>query len=165
MARKPGLSRLQHSLWDRLTNPELIRGEGVGVTASSEAERLKDEVRRDLEWLLNSRRTPIDIPDGLSDLTRSVLGYGLPDFTGLSAGNNAELETLQKTLEEAIRDFEPRLSSVEVTFNPLDQDKHRASLHYRIDGLLHLDPSPEPVAFSTVLDLGSKSFTVSREGS
>ncbi len=155
---------MQHSFWDRLTDPDLVRGPGVAAAARGEVERVKDEVRRDLEWLLNSRRPPVELPEGLTGLSKSLMTYGLPDVTGLSMGNTDDRERLQKTIETVVRDFEPRLFSVVVQFNLHDQDRFRAALHYRIEAMLRLDPVPEPIAFDTMLDLGSRAFVVKRDG-
>jgi type VI secretion system protein ImpF len=147
-----------------LTNPDLIKGDGVGMTMSSEVERLKDEVRRDLEWLLNTRRSPIAISPGMTGLKKSLVTYGLPDLCGITATDSSERDRLVKLLESVIRDFEPRLADVQVSFNPLDQDKTRSSLHYRINGMLRIDPAPEAVVFNTVLELGNRTFTVKSDG-
>jgi len=163
LARRPPVN-FQHSLWDRLTNPDLTPGPGVAVTPTSETERIKDSVRRDLEWLLNSRRCPDDIPAGMTTLEQSLMSYGLPDITSLSIGDTLELERFQRTLESVIRNFEPRLSKVRVTFTPLEKDRNKATLHYRIDALLRLDPASEPIVFDTVLNLGNRAFTVRRDG-
>ena len=163
MARRPQV-HFHFSLWDRLTNPDLTSGPGVGVSPSSEADRIKDSVRRDLEWLLNSRRAPVDLPEGTTTLDQSLMSYGLPDITSLSIGDTLELERFQRTLESVIRNFEPRLSKVRVTFTPMDQDKNKAALHYRIDALLRLDPALEPIVFDTVLNLGNRAFIVRRDG-
>ncbi len=165
MARKPQNTRLHHSLWDRLINPDLNRGGGVDISAAGEVERLKAEVCRDLEWLLNSRRTPIDLPPELPHLAKSVVGYGLPDFTSLCLADPSHRDRLLKILEKAIEDFEPRLFNVQITFNPFEQDETRSSLHYRIDAMLRIDPAPEPVVFDTVLQLGNRAFAVKAEGS
>jgi type VI secretion system protein ImpF len=163
LARQPTI-QFRHSLWDRLTIPDLARGPGVGTSSSRETERIKDSVRRDLEWLLNSKRPPVAIPEGMTALDQSLMTYGLPDITSLAPGDTLELERFQRTLEAVIRNFEPRLSQVKVAFTPLDEDGHHASLHYRIDALLRLDPSPEPIVFDTVLDLGNRAFIVRRDG-
>lgn len=166
MLRHPRSPRLQHSLWDRLTNPELIRGENVAVSPSSEIERLKSEVCRDLEWLLNTRTAPIDIPDGLKDLRSSLVTFGLPDFSTLNFGDPKVKDRLAGILESVIREFEPRLvkETVEVEFNETDQDKSRSMMHYRIRAELRVRPIPQPVAFDTVLELGNKTFIVKGEG-
>jgi type VI secretion system protein ImpF len=156
-------TQFKFSLWDRLTNPALAEGSGVGTSPSGDVERVKDSVRRDLEWLLNSKRPPVDFPEGVDSLDQSLMSYGLPDITSLSPGDSLELERFQRTLEGVIRNFEPRLTRVVVSFTPIDKDGHNGSLHYRIDALLRLDPYPEPIVFDTVLDLGSRAFSVRRE--
>lgn len=161
MAQRDPVPRFQHSLWDRLTNPDLIRGDEVGVSIAGEVERIKNEVRRDLEWLLNSRRTPGDPPGSMSHLARSLMTYGLPDITSMSLGDSDSRSRLTHLLESVIRDFEPRLSNVRVIFEPHKQKEKLGSLHYRIEAILRVDPAPEPVVFDTVLELGNKSFVVS----
>lgn len=163
MPRRDPVPRFQHSLWDRLTNPDLIRGADVEVSVSSEVERIKNEVRRDLEWLLNSRRTPGDPPGTMSHLSRSLMTYGLPDITSMSLGDSDSRDRLTHLLESVIRDFEPRLSNVRVIFEPHKNDDKLGSLHYRIEAILRVDPAPEPVVFDTVLELGNKAFVVQGE--
>ncbi len=163
MARKPENARLHHSVWDRLINPDLNRGGGVDVSMTGEVERVKSEVCRDLEWLLNTRRTPTDFPAELDHLAKSVVGYGLPDFTSLCLSDPSHRDRLLKILEEAITNFEPRLFDVRITFNPFEQDETRSSLHYRVDAMLRIDPAPEPVVFDTVLQLGNRAFAVKAE--
>jgi type VI secretion system protein ImpF len=163
MADRSAFPRFQDSVWDRLIDPSAARGKDVGSSEQSEVERIKDAVRRDLEWLLNSRRPPLDIPEGMDALKTSLVMFGLPDFTGVSAGDANERDRLQTTLEQVIRDFEPRLSDVKVTFDPGDQDRARAALHYRVSALLRLDPAPEPITFDTVLDLSNRAFSVRRD--
>ena len=163
MARRSAFPRLQDSIWDRLTDPSTGRGSDVGSSAPGEVERIKNAVRRDLEWLLNARKPPLEIPEGMDALRTSLVTYGLPDFTGISAGDMNERNRLQQSLEQAIRNFEPRLSHVEVTFDPGDQDRSRAALHFRVSALLRLDPAPEAIVFDTVLDLSNRAFSVRRD--
>ena len=60
MARKSHERSIRPSLLDRLIDEEPgNRGEAPDRRAQSLKE-LKDSVRRDLEWLLNSRRPPVE---------------------------------------------------------------------------------------------------------
>jgi type VI secretion system protein ImpF len=163
MTRKPATPRFQHSLWDRLTNPELIRRGAGGVNSAGEIEWLKEEVRRDLEWLLNSRSMPAEIPEGLDALHHSLIRYGLPDLTTLNLSNPKECERFQSVLAEVIRIFDPRMDRVEVRFDSQSQDRSRATLHYQIQAILKLDTAPQPLVFETVVELGSKTFLVRSE--
>jgi type VI secretion system protein ImpF len=153
--------RFPHSLWDRLTNPDLTRaGEDDASTRGSRMERLRQEVRAHLEWLLNTRRClPMSL-EGLETLESSVVAYGLPDISGLRAGSTKDRERLENILEDAIRKFEPRLEDVKVEFNPFEQDKSRSTIHYRVSAVLKVKPFNQPVLFDTVLEVGSKSFLV-----
>jgi type VI secretion system protein ImpF len=160
MPRRSHVPRLQHSLWDRLIDPSLHRGEDVDTTPASEIQRIKEEVRRDLEWLLNSRSTNIEIPAGLDALQRSLVRYGLPDFSSLNLSNTKARERFQSVLETVIRDFEPRLDRVEVRLSLLEQDHARPSVHYMVEAVLKLEPTPQSVVFDTVLELGTKKFRV-----
>ncbi len=160
MARREQTPRFQHSLWDRLINPTLVRAESIEVTTSGEIERIKQEVRRDLEWLLNSRSTPLDIPQGFEALEQSVIRYGLPDLTSLNLANPKERERFQEVLASVIRDFEPRLDQVEVRLKEQELTGGRRQVHYRIEAVLKLRPTPRSVVFDTVLELGSKTFRV-----
>ena len=49
------------------------------------ANLLREHVLRDLDWLLNTRRTPVEVPEGLDELDQSLFRYGLPDISSLSA--------------------------------------------------------------------------------
>jgi type VI secretion system protein ImpF len=160
MARREPTLRFNHSLWDRLTDPSLFRGEDIVVTASGEIERIKQQVRRDLEWLLNSRSVSRELPPGLSGLEQSIIRYGLPDLSSMNLANPKERERFQSVLAAAIRDFEPRLDRIEVRLNEQENSNGRPRLHYRIDAILKLDPTPLSVVFDTVLELGSKTFHV-----
>ncbi|MBN8602669.1 MAG: GPW/gp25 family protein, partial [Planctomycetes bacterium] len=48
---------------------------------------LKNSVRRDLENLLNTRRSMFPIPDEREWLRQSVIGYGIPDFGMIPGGS------------------------------------------------------------------------------
>jgi type VI secretion system protein ImpF len=160
MPRRPDAIRFQHSLWDRLINPGLIRGEDVDVTPASEIESIKQEVRRDLEWLLNSRSPHLDIPPGLDALDQSLVRYGLPDFSTLNMGSSKAQERFQSVLEKVITDFEPRLDNVAVRVSLLHREQSRPSVHYVVEAVLKLEPTPMTVVFDTVLELGTKRFSV-----
>ncbi|WP_435020238.1 type VI secretion system baseplate subunit TssE [Tundrisphaera sp. TA3] len=120
--------------------------------------RMKESVQRDLEWLLNTKQSIVDRPPGLAHLDRSLLAYGLPDFSASSLDDGKERDRLLRAVEEAIRRFEPRLAAVRARLEE-GRDTER-SLRFRIDALLRLDPDPEAVSFDSTLNLGTKAFVV-----
>ena len=66
---------------------------------------LKQSVRRDLEWLLNTRNHSDEIANQLEEVSKSMAVYGLSDFTGTGIKSPGEQKKLVQSLETAIRHF------------------------------------------------------------
>jgi len=115
----------------------------------------KDAVRRDLEWLLNSR-APLQLPHG-KESERSLYTYGLPDINSLSLQSHRDRLMLTQAIQAAILKFEPRIRNPRVVL-VTDSDQRVQSLRFVIEGILHMDPNPEPIAFDTVLDLSNGQY-------
>ncbi len=150
--------RITPSILDRLLDyePDMSR-EAPRSQAQSLAD-LKRSVKRDLEWLLNTRHNGIEIDESLEELNESLAIYGLPDLTSLSVKNPNEQNRIAKAIETALRVFEPRFINVKVQLEPIsDTDKQ---LRFRIEAHLDIEPVPEPVSFDTVLQVGSGEFEV-----
>ena len=120
--------------------------------------RIKAFVIRDLENLLNTRGLIDPPPAEFSELNRSVLIYGLKDFTSLSPKNPAVRKLLRQDIEKAIARFEPRLRNVKVQ---LEQDQKGHSLRFRINAMLVIEPEKEPVQFDTYFDITRGEFQIS----
>lgn len=158
MPRYDSDAKITISILDRLLDfePE-VSHEPVASRARG-LRQLKQAVRRDLEWLLNTREYIGEIPSDLRELQHSLAVYGLPDFTSTSTKDPNNQERLRRAIEEEIVLFEPRLEAVTVTLVQ-GIDKERA-MHFRIDGQLRVDPVSEPVTFDTVFDTSSTHFTL-----
>ena len=150
---------VQWSVLDRLidTDPD-VRTEPPMSWAQSVRE-LKRALRRDLEWLLNTRRIVEPPPAGFTELQHSAYTYGLPDITSLAAESVAARDWLRRQVEETVGLFEPRLSGVRVTVDTTDEGGRR-ELRFVIDALLRMEPNPEQVMFDTVLEVASATFEV-----
>ncbi len=143
---------------DRLLDFEPKTSREAPKSRSKSVRELKQAVRRDIEWLLNTKRYSGKIDERLEEIRKSVVSYGLPDFTGISVCNDDEQKNLTKSLETAIRIFEPRFIDVKVTLEPTSStDK---VLRFRIEANLDIDPTPEPITFDTILQFGGSGFTV-----
>jgi type VI secretion system protein ImpF len=161
MARPKTDKRLLPSILDRMIDERpRDSSEGADHFAGS-LEQIKDAVKRDLEWLLNSRQVVADLPDDLREIERSMLTYGLPDFTSMSLSSPGDQDLLRRTVEGAIKLFEPRLMHVRVAIEA-GREVDR-SLRFRIDAMLKADPEPEPITFDSVLNLATKAFQVANE--
>ena len=143
---------------DRLLDFEPKTSKEAPKSRSKSIRELKLAVRRDIEWLLNTRRYSGEVDGQLEEIQKSVVFYGMPDFTGISVSNDDEQKNLTKSLETAIRNFEPRFIDVKVTLEPTSStDK---VLKFRIEANLDIDPTPEPITFDTILQFGGSGFTV-----
>jgi type VI secretion system protein ImpF len=75
--------------------------------------------------------------------------------------SNQDQNDLVREMESVITVFEPRLKRVKVRMEPLGDNSR--DLRFVIDGLLNVDPAPEPVRFDTVLEIGSGQYEVRGE--
>lgn len=158
MSRLDNEIRVTPSIIDRLVDLDPRQSQESPKSRSTSLRELKQAVRRDLEWLLNTRCFTEEIDDRLEEVKKSVAYYGLPDFTGVSAKNRFEQTRMTKVIEAAIKTFEPRFIDLKVTLEPIDSLDRE--LKFRIEARLNIEPTPEPVAFDTILQLGSSDFAV-----
>ncbi len=161
MARTDNEIRITPSVLDRLLDFEPNLTSEAPKSRSKSLRDLKISVRRDLEWLLNTRQFIEEIDENLEETNKSVAVYGLPDFTSVSAKNAAEQKRIVKQIETAIKLFEPRFLNLKVTLEPSDTIER--TLRFRIDARLDLEPAPEPISFDTVFQVGSSEFSVTEK--
>lgn len=158
MARTENHPGVVVSVLDRLIDYEPGTSREPVATRSKNLRQLKEAVRRDLEWLLNTRQVAQEIPAELKELRNSLAAYGMPDFTNLVVTQVDDQKRMQAAIQEAVRVFEPRIQDVVVTLQaPHSSDR---LVHFRIDGRLKVEPSPEPISFDTVRQLGSGEYLV-----
>jgi len=120
---------------------------------------LKKAVTRDLEDLLNTRQEMLEeLPSEFVEVSRSLVSYGLPDFTSFSLLSKHDRNRIRRAVEQAIANFEPRLARVNVTLEP-PRDHDRA-VRFHIEALLRLKPAPELVTFDAVLQLTTQKYVI-----
>jgi len=120
---------------------------------------LRASVARDIETLLNTRRELLfDVPPEMEEVKKSILLFGLPDFTHYSLLNPQDRKSLRRAVEETLATFEPRLKSVRVTLEA--RDKYDMTLRFRIDALLRTDPAPEAIMLDASLSVVNSQYTV-----
>lgn len=149
------------SILDRLIDQDRNRNSEAPLSRVQSLRELKQSLRRDLEWLLNSRRSPIDVPETFENCQRSLVVYGLPDLSSLTVHSAADQQRLIRGMEEAIAYFEPRLTAVKVSIAPVSSGSR--ALRFVIDAMLKIDPAPEHVTFDTTLELTSGEYAVKGE--
>lgn len=133
------------SLLDRLLDDEPGRRQEVARPAATVLADLKANIRRDLENLLNTR-LPLEEAwlTPYPQLRRSLLNYGLPDFSTVVFGDPAQREQFRLTVQYAIERFEPRLRQIRVEVDQ-EGDEHARTLYLKITALLMVEPDPVPL--------------------
>ncbi|HTJ29072.1 MAG TPA: type VI secretion system baseplate subunit TssE [Acidobacteriaceae bacterium] len=153
MARSLG-ETITVSVLDRLIDQEPENRVENPLSRSQSVRVLKAAVRRDLEWLLNTRRI-VDPPDeALKEINRSVYVYGLQDMSTLTMAANGDRNRLVRQITMTINLFEPRLANVRIVLVETP-DASKKDVRLRIEAMLRMDPTPEPISFDTVIELKS----------
>ena len=142
------------SLIDRLIDLDPGNSSDPPSTRSQSLRQLKLALRRDLEWLLNTRRIPEEAPEAYVQVSHSLYHYGLPDVTSLALNSPQHKSRLLRMIELTLADFEPRLTGVRVRAVDDGSGAPRV-LRFQIEGLLKMDPAPEQVFFDTILQLST----------
>src|SRR3954453_4830900 len=108
------------SLLDRLTDlcPE-SRSE-VRSSAWEERRNARAALCRDVAALLNTRRAEEAFDPDFEQATKSLLAFGVADFTSYNLKSSLDQERVRRSIEKAIRQFEPRLTQVVVTVKEPD---------------------------------------------
>jgi len=154
MSRTQGDVTVTLSVLDRLIDLEPNSQVEAPPSRPQSVRMLKGSARRDLEWLLNTRRNFQDPDESMKETNRSLYVYGLPDFSSYSMASPADQTRLLRHLLAAIKVFEPRLANVRIV--PLENPTvGMQRFRLRIEGMLLMDPAPEPVSFDTLIELRS----------
>ena len=163
MARSAPESAVTLSVLDRLIDQDPRNSHEVPLTRAQSLRTFKEALRRDLEWLLNTRRVAIPPDETLKEVNKSTYIFGLPDFTGYHLSAPQDQTRLLRYIQSALKVFEPRLANVRVLPSEAGLISAR-TMRLRIEGLMLVDPSPEHVSFDTVLQLTSGQYEVQNAG-
>jgi type VI secretion system protein ImpF len=139
---------LMPSVLDRLIDPA---SGGTAWRRGYSVEQLTDAVRRDLEDLLNTRRSAPPDADRYPEVANSIVTFGLPDLASLPAYTPQQRAAIGRVIEAVIARFEPRLRDVRATLVE-PGDLTRRTVRFHIEARLAVEPAPD-VAFETVLEL------------
>ena len=162
MAKSEIERTVQPSIIDRLTDDEpRMAGDGR-ITYAESLRQFKTGIQRDLEWLLNTRRTPLPASEEFQELRNSLYHFGVPDITSMSRDSQDSRVQLRAQVDEALALFEPRLTNVQISMVEEEGEGYRRELRFVVEATLRLDPTPEQVTFDTVLHFSSGEIDVSR---
>jgi type VI secretion system protein ImpF len=147
------------SILDRLIDLNPDTSSDPPASRSQSVRQIKASLRRDLEWLLNTRRNPDEAPETYEELSRSLYNYGLPDVTSMALNSPRDRQRLLRHIEQTIEIFEPRLTGTRVRAVDTSGSSPRL-LRFQIEALLKMDPAPEQILFDTVLQLNSGEYKI-----
>ena len=133
-------------LFDRLVDTEPESQKEIRPLRTLDKKGLKESIRRELGRLLNTR-CPIPLAERTEE--RTVINYGIPDFSSLSPQNGDHRNRLESQIREAITSYEPRLADVKVMIDPAKPGDR--SLVATVEAKLQLETVREPVSFSIVV--------------
>ena len=124
---------------------------------------IREMIGRDLEVLLNTRQRLVQPPGGEPELSQSILDFGLPQMRGTNLATQSGRVEFGRTIEAAIRCFEPRLRDVQVSVDagvtPLDP------LKVVIAGKLVAGLEPDPFQIEGSVAAGTGRFDLVEGGS
>src|SRR5580658_1395776 len=158
MPKRDATGPVTLSVLDRLIDRDPKNSSEIPLPRAQSLRELKLSLKRDLEWSLNTRKTIDPAPDSARETVRSVYQYGFADISSKSVMSGRDQSELVREMELAIAVFEPRLKRAKVRLEQVEGNYR--SLKFVIEGLLCMDPAPEPVRFDTVLELGKGEYEV-----
>lgn len=158
MAKRDNTGPVTLSVLERLIDRDPDTRSEIPLSRAQSLRELRQALKRDLEWLLNTRKTIDPAPDTARETVRSVYHFGFADISSKSVLSTRDHSDLMRDMEAAIAIFEPRLKRARVRMEVVE-GAYR-SLKFVIEGLLCMDPAPEPVRFDTVLELGKGEYEV-----
>jgi len=144
---------ITQSLIDRLADST-----SFPTTRAASMQMYRESLKRDVEWLLNTRQ-PV-----LPELTRyplaaaSGLNYGLPDIQSFTGSSGRDQNALTASLLRTIRIFEPRIQFPRVYM--MRAESASRSLRFHIEGKIAFETMEEEISFDTVLELIRGEFEV-----
>ena len=153
MAKSKAEILVTQSLIDRLANVE-----AWPTTRKASENMYRESLKRDVEWLLNTRQPLLPEVEADPAASTSVVNYGLPDFQGFNGSDGRDKNALSASLLKTIRTFEPRIKQPRVYL--MRADPTSRSLRFHIEGRISFENMQEEIVFDTVYELISGDFEV-----
>lgn len=121
---------------------------------------LKNTVRREINWLLNTTNfaATTDL-DPYPQIKTSVINYGVPDLAG-KALTRRVVQSRSREIREAIIAFEPRMDPRDLEVEPLMAAERNNAVTYVIRGDITAAVEAMPVEFKTDVELDTASVIV-----
>ena len=135
-------------LFDRLVDLHSEIDQGEKPFRILNRAELKASIRRELERLLNTRCS-LSL-HRVGEEERSVINYGIPDFSSLSPLNADDQALIGSIIGQTVTAFEPRLRQVKVEVEPVANSE--GALQVLIEAVMIIGQFNEPVFFPVLLN-------------
>jgi type VI secretion system protein ImpF len=123
---------------------------------------LREELSNDLASLLNTvNLDSIQSLDGLEDVRKSILNFGIADLTAISSDESA-VEKIGDWLRDVLERYEPRLirgSLIVSKDAEIDEESGRVRFH--INAEMHSNPVDTPIEFIADIETNSGKMRLS----
>jgi type VI secretion system protein ImpF len=147
-------------LFDRLLDDSENVRQPVSPNRALDSTALREAVRGDLARLLNTRShlrgTVRELAQG------TVLDYGIPNITPITAASELERSKLARLIERVISTYEPRLRNIKVLIQEDKADPRK--LLGVVYANLVMGNIVEPVYFPLALDPTGKKIAIDGSG-
>ncbi len=153
MAKTKSEILITQSLVDRLGNVE-----AWPTTRRASESMYRESLKRDVEWLLNTRQPLMPELEAHPVAAASVVNFGLPDIQQFNGSDGRDKNALSAMLLKTIRTFEPRIKQPRVYM--MRSDATSRSLRFHIEGQISFENMEEEITFDTVYELISGDFEV-----
>jgi type VI secretion system protein ImpF len=128
------------------------------TTRAASMRMYRESLKRDVEWLLNTRQPVLPELDAYPSAAASVINFGLPDIQAFNGAEGRDKNALCASLLKTLRTFEPRIKQPQVYL--MRSDATSRSLRFHIEGEISFEAMQEEITFDTVLELISGEFEV-----
>lgn len=152
-----------------------IREEGERVLASRRAATtrrrslsdaaLKNLLAEDLAHLLNTTRMESDsaeLLDGLDNVKKSILNYGLPDLSSRTVDEKRKIAMIRDEIIETLSRYEPRLLERTIKVERDEANEDDLSIRFIVHSDMRADPMPTSVEFITEVELQTGEIKIDR---
>lgn len=155
-ASRANAPRMLPTLFDRLRDEAPSKAAEDAADYAASPNRVRDIVRRDLAYLLNTTNAEDLIDrDRYPEAAASTINFGVPAL----AGNylvNRHWEQVEKIIRRAVTDFEPRLIPDSVQVRPLAREGALDTFNvlvFEIRALIACQPYPLEITVQSAVDL------------
>ncbi len=118
-------------------------------SAAQNPAQLQKSVATEIARILSARSYYNDTENNRQD----ILSYGIPRVTDCNTANTEDINKLRRSIEKAIRQFEPRLQRATVSVVESSDPTAFNTVTLKISGLLQLENQQDHIVFKMTPEL------------